>query len=318
MPVSDWVSPEVRRALLLAVVASTHVNWRWLVNSRIPDPYLDEVFHVPQAQAYWAGMWTQWDSKITTPPALYGFSYVLSLVRWAWDPSEFECSAAELRLTNVVLVYMLLVALYVWAAVSRREVNEQSVLQREYCIVSFPLIFFFSGLYYTDLLSTFTVVMAYIFWISASQAEGFRRWFYQVLHLLMGLLAVASRQTNIFWVAVFLGGLQVIDTLKTLNGAKSVHDPAIAEAYFEGQQPGGRAQPVCTNPDTLCRLSNYHYIDRPRSVLSNSKPAAGSLAASCSARRFCWFRRLERRSRVRYVVHLLFACSSLIRCRRQI
>jgi alpha-1,2-glucosyltransferase len=235
MPVSDWVSPEVRRALLLALVASTHVNWRWLVNARVPDPYLDEVFHVPQAQAYWAGKWTQWDPKITTPPALYGFSYLLSLVRWAWDPSEFECSTAELRLTNVVLVYMLLVALYVWAAVSRREVNEQSVLQREYCIVSFPLVFFFSGLYYTDLLSTFTVVVTYIFWLAASQAEGIWRRLYQALHLLMGLLALASRQTNIFWVSVFLGGLQVVDTLKSLNGAKSIHDPAIAEAYFEGQ-----------------------------------------------------------------------------------
>jgi alpha-1,2-glucosyltransferase len=40
------------------------------VNSVVKEPYMDEPFHVPQAQAYCAGNWSQWDDKITTPPGL--------------------------------------------------------------------------------------------------------------------------------------------------------------------------------------------------------------------------------------------------------
>lgn len=31
----------------------------------------DEIFHVPQAQRYCAGRFSEWDSKITTFPGLY-------------------------------------------------------------------------------------------------------------------------------------------------------------------------------------------------------------------------------------------------------
>lgn len=38
----------------------------------------DEVFHIPQAQAYCRNEWYHWDNKITTPPGLY--VYLKSLV----------------------------------------------------------------------------------------------------------------------------------------------------------------------------------------------------------------------------------------------
>lgn len=237
MPISDWVSPEVRRAALLGLVVASHYSWRLLVNSTVPEPYLDEVFHVPQAQAYWEGKWTQWDPKITTPPALYVFSYGVNWFRWVWDSSEYELTTDELRLSNLILMYLLLVALYIWTAVARREVNEQSILQREYCILCFPLLFFFSGLYYTDILSTLTVVVTYTFWLAGSQAEGVSRVVFQLMHVVFGLVSLATRQTNIFWVAVFLGGLQIIETLKEAAGEGKIHDPPISEAYFEGELP---------------------------------------------------------------------------------
>ncbi|CAN0525123.1 unnamed protein product, partial [Ectocarpus sp. 12 AP-2014] len=34
----------------------------------------DEIFHVPQAQAYCQGDYGRWDPKITTPPGLYAFA----------------------------------------------------------------------------------------------------------------------------------------------------------------------------------------------------------------------------------------------------
>lgn len=230
-----WFTPELQRALLLGFIACSHYTWRLLVNQTVPEPYLDEVFHIPQAQAYWEGRWSHWDPKITTPPALYVFSYVVNYPRWLYNPAGFEHSPADLRLVNMILLYMLLVAMYAWAALGRREINEQSVLQREFTMVCFPLLFFFSGLYYTDILSTFAVMVTYSFWLAGSQAEGIGRLVHQILHVVSGLMSLASRQTNIFWVAVFLGGLQVIETLKQRVGETKIHDPPVADAYFEGQ-----------------------------------------------------------------------------------
>jgi len=44
--------------------------WHGQVISIVPQPYLDEVFHVPQALAYCEGRYGVWDPKLTTPPGL--------------------------------------------------------------------------------------------------------------------------------------------------------------------------------------------------------------------------------------------------------
>lgn len=44
--------------------------WHGQVTSLVPEPYLDEVFHVPQALAYCEGRYGVWDPKLTTPPGL--------------------------------------------------------------------------------------------------------------------------------------------------------------------------------------------------------------------------------------------------------
>ena len=59
--------------LLLAItplLVWSHWTWFDQVQSRVPDPYLDEVFHIPQAQRYCEDKWFEWDDKITTPPGL--------------------------------------------------------------------------------------------------------------------------------------------------------------------------------------------------------------------------------------------------------
>lgn len=240
---SYLASPEFLRVLLLGFLTSLHMTWRRLVNQLVPAPYLDEFFHLPQAQAYWLGKWSQWDPKITTPPGLYVFSYAVNSVRDAFA-LDFTPSINEWRATNVILLYLLLIALYVLTAVSRKSVDYESVLQREFSIIAFPLIWFFSALYYTDLFSVFTVVLCHIFWSAGASADGSSKFLYQVLHLVAGLVSLASRQTNIFWVAVYLGGLQVIQSVKQNAGADQVYDPPIAEAYVEGQS--GPLSDVCT------------------------------------------------------------------------
>ena len=50
-------------AMLCAAIA-------YLFNSVQPSPYMDEVFHVPQAQNYCQHNFSHWDSMITTLPGL--------------------------------------------------------------------------------------------------------------------------------------------------------------------------------------------------------------------------------------------------------
>jgi len=80
-------------------------------------------------------------------------------------------------------------------------------------IALFPLLFFFSGLYYTDVLSTCVVLGMYRLFLERQGARANTSagliWLYPA-----GLVALIMRQTNIFWVAVFMGALELVRTLK--------------------------------------------------------------------------------------------------------
>ena len=76
-------------AVILGVVGD-------LVSRRVAEPYMDEVFHIPQARRYCAGNFTQWDSKITTLPGLYVFSFGLL------DPMYKVSSALDLNSASLL------------------------------------------------------------------------------------------------------------------------------------------------------------------------------------------------------------------------
>jgi alpha-1,2-glucosyltransferase len=76
----------------------------------------------------------------------------------------------------------------------------------------FPPLFFFSGLYYTDVLSTLAVLAAYTTYLNQRRTQNYL--ISSLITVNVGVLALLFRQTNIFWVAVFPAGLAVVDTLK--------------------------------------------------------------------------------------------------------
>lgn len=124
----------------------------------------------------------------------------------------------------------------------------------------FPILFFFSALYYTDIGATFWVLVCYLLYLE-------RRRFTSSFLLprnpivrdvaLVGssLVALFFRQTNIFWVAIFPAALELVRTVKGQQGkvpagtegssyqdiftsswnCRKIYDPAIGDAYFEGQ-----------------------------------------------------------------------------------
>lgn len=111
-------------------------------------------------------------------------------------------------------------------------------------ICLFPPLFFFSGLYYTDVLSALSVLFAYQCYFE--EGNGF-------IAVFAGLLSLFFRQTNIFWVSLFLGGLAFCRAIPrgrpgvhfasepglhdVMQGSwkySSAYDPLVSEASFEG------------------------------------------------------------------------------------
>ncbi|KAM6287211.1 dol-P-Glc:Glc(2)Man(9)GlcNAc(2)-PP-Dol alpha-1,2-glucosyltransferase isoform 2-T2 [Spheniscus humboldti] len=74
------------------------------INRHQRGPYMDEAFHVPQAQAYCHGRFLQWDPMITTLPGLYLVSVgAVKPAAWlfGWTGSVV-CSAGMLRFINLL------------------------------------------------------------------------------------------------------------------------------------------------------------------------------------------------------------------------
>jgi alpha-1,2-glucosyltransferase len=72
-PYHYLLGPGSSKLLVLLSFTTLYVlsaYWHRQVTSLVPKPYLDEVFHVPQAQAYCEGEYGVWDPKLTTPPGL--------------------------------------------------------------------------------------------------------------------------------------------------------------------------------------------------------------------------------------------------------
>ena len=92
---------------LLAALLSVSIGILLLFQSVQPEPYLDEVFHIPQAQKYCYNKFSEWDPKITTLPGLYLVS--LALLRIMAFVSRIQvhvlCSVFWLRFTNVLFMF---------------------------------------------------------------------------------------------------------------------------------------------------------------------------------------------------------------------
>ncbi len=97
-------------ALAIASLIYLQLNWLILntVNDNVSQPYMDEIFHIPQARHYCSGNYSVWNDKITTLPGLYFLSSsVVRLIAMAMslNPEDVMslCNVYNLRLTNVFM-----------------------------------------------------------------------------------------------------------------------------------------------------------------------------------------------------------------------
>ncbi|KAI1426398.1 DIE2/ALG10 family-domain-containing protein [Xylaria sp. FL1777] len=204
--------------IVLSCVTPLALSWLLTVTDNLPEPYLDEVFHIPQAQVYCQGRYLEWDDKITTPPGLYISTIIFNRLL------GLPCSIYNLRSFNVVVVSCISVLVLVCRArltqLPGKADADRQITARDIVtginIGLFPVLFFFSGLYYTDPSSTLVVLLAYANHLTrvGTKQPSFLN---DVYSLSLGAIALAFRQTNIFWVVVYMGGLEVIHAIKTLN-----------------------------------------------------------------------------------------------------
>ena len=132
-----------------------------IMHQVVPDPYMDEVFHVPQAQAYCAGNFSAWDPAITTLPGLYLWSAALHRLARVVYP-EVLCSITFLRCTNILLgIIAIGAAEYCIRAMHWRIERPRTLSSHVWILASSPLLFFFSQLYYTDVGSLAFVLCCY-------------------------------------------------------------------------------------------------------------------------------------------------------------
>ncbi|KAK4238679.1 hypothetical protein C8A03DRAFT_43604 [Achaetomium macrosporum] len=219
--------------------------WLALVDKYVPEPYLDEVFHIPQAQTYCEGRFFDWDDKITTPPGLYFLSVAYHKL-WLLP----QCTPFSLRSIN--LLATLLTALL---ASQCRHLLEVRMAERDgkpvdrggswysyhtgLNVALFPVIFFFSALYYTDIVSTLVVLIAYRNHLlrMGAQRPGLMNDLWAVL---LGVAALFMRQTNVFWVVVYMGGLEAVHVLRSVQSGDQgshkklkLHDPPLNQSGLE-------------------------------------------------------------------------------------
>ncbi|KAI1141999.1 glycosyltransferase family 59 protein [Hypoxylon sp. FL0543] len=208
--------------VIVSLGAVTLLAQKWVssVTNHVPGPYLDEVFHIPQAQVYCDGRYKVWDDKITTPPGLYALTILANSL------SGWPCSVYYLRLFNVeVIPYLALAAIVSRARLEQPNTAGDTEGRNRFSVYAvwtginislFPVLFFFSGLYYTDVVSTFVVLLAYVNHLSrvSKNATSLANDAYT---LFLGLLALCMRQTNIFWVVVYMGGLETVHSIKSLH-----------------------------------------------------------------------------------------------------
>uniref|UniRef100_A0A6G1SMM9 Dol-P-Glc:Glc(2)Man(9)GlcNAc(2)-PP-Dol alpha-1,2-glucosyltransferase n=1 Tax=Aceria tosichella TaxID=561515 RepID=A0A6G1SMM9_9ACAR len=249
------------------------------INNAVKEPYMDEIFHVPQAQRYCQGNFTYYDPKITTPPGLYLFTYAriwlrdIVLIR----RSNLICDTIDLRRTNhsiAILNFVTLVLIQLTAGdrvnLSRRYGFKQRafhtlnnsttydlvrIILNSLVILLLPPLFFFNSLYYTDAGSVLFTLLVYLFSLIDQH----------LLAALCGIVSILFRQTNVVWV-FYVACLTILRTFeehhKRQNLRKSQQHQQQAKTNSRSHHGGDQSNLVTSEsaPGSYCYLPDKQLL----------------------------------------------------------
>lgn len=231
--------------LVLVVHSSVIMLLLHVVHYIQPTPLIDEVFHVRQTQHYCRGDFHPWDEKITTLPGLYMVAVaILSLVSWCLGVSEPPCSLFALRAVSAVFSCVTPAVLYAISCAVNQTTDEWYHALTALTLSLFPLLYTFSFLYYTDVVSTVCVLAMY-----ACYLHGHRK-----CSALAGILSVFVRQTNIVWVMFVTALITANCVIDTTVGKSSRNLQSV------DQSPIHSLLDVWTLLTLLLRRGSHHWL----------------------------------------------------------
>lgn len=198
-------------------------------------------------------------------------------------------------------------------------------------ICLFPPLFFFCSLYYTDVGSTLFVLL-FLKHFYDSHSQGAPTIFQSLVSVLLGLVALTFRQTNIFWVGVFPTGFLVIGGVaeKRIASRNSIdrnytlttqlqslvekswrngllYDPSVPGAWLEGELQSYWPSFYMTRTDSGRLLSQHCLYCHAGAKDAHHASETASACASCPtlrhvARPVWWLCCLEWRCSLGYVM----------------
>ncbi|CAH9100899.1 unnamed protein product [Cuscuta epithymum] len=264
-----------------------------LVNRIVPDPYMDEIFHIPQAQKYCKGNFTSWDPMITTLPGLYivSLAHVASLFPGLFSMqvvSSFSetCSTPILRLVNGVLAVISSILFYDIITHLTPGVSDTKASLQAIVLALYPLHWFFTFLYYTDVASLAAVLASYLMSLKKNYPSS----------ALLSALAVIVRQTNIVWM-IFIACTGILDYAldrQKDNREYAVSNELVQEETVTSNQRSNmrKRRAVANHANKKSRLSSHTTLSSPhhaselfddiRAVISSSWNMKWDLLASFS------------------------------------
>lgn len=136
-----WSSTIALTYIAIAAIGSQ------LVNDIVPQPYLDEIFHIPQAQQYCNGEFAKYDPKLTTPPGLYIISLFQGQIGSLFflgngTPNSKTCqTVSQLRQTSLFALFLLpyILASYFLATPAVQTSNQDKDVKVEWQRTSVPI-----------------------------------------------------------------------------------------------------------------------------------------------------------------------------------
>ncbi|KAF8368027.1 algn-10 [Pristionchus pacificus] len=156
-------------------IGLVHCSLVSLVYKIVPDPYMDEIFHIGQTRRYCQGNYT-WDPMITTPPGLY----ILAIPLFC----------GKERYLNSLLYPCLFLAACRYRSRFTRSIDLTVLI-----VISLPVLLHSSLLFYTDTLSLLLTLLAF------SSPPSTSSFFF--------LLSLTVRQTNIGWAFLYAASLLI-------------------------------------------------------------------------------------------------------------
>ncbi|OLY84482.1 Dol-P-Glc:Glc(2)Man(9)GlcNAc(2)-PP-Dol alpha-1,2-glucosyltransferase [Smittium mucronatum] len=222
-------------------------------NKLVPLPYMDEIFHVGQVQAYCRGDYFSYDPKLTTPPGLYIVSLVFVKVSQFLGLTDTNgCSVKALRTYNYILSLALFFVLHSLISTLNKNKSHAWKALTTITLMFFPVSFFFNQLYYTEVASLLSVLLGYKF------ALDKKYW----LSSFIFLISLSMRQTNVIYAAMVMGYsvLQELNTLSSPTNQAIINQPAYSTRTLDSFLTQFKVVLIATLsnlPNLLITLSGY-------------------------------------------------------------